>query len=104
MCYRINLKRQPLIVLAAPQRSNRRQLYDSFHEMISGTPRRRFFRKYTLLVVLPFFLASSGYGQSARVFKIGILTDAMVAWHTTTDGFRDGLKELDYVDLYGDTP
>jgi putative ABC transport system substrate-binding protein len=41
--------------------------------------------------------ASSAWGQGAKIFKIGILTDAMVPWHSTTEGFRDGLKELGYV-------
>ena len=29
---------------------------------------------------------------------IGILTDAMVPWHSSTEGFRDGLKEFGYVE------
>lgn len=33
-----------------------------------------------------------------RVFRIGILTSAWVPWHNQTRGFRDGLKELGYVD------
>jgi putative ABC transport system substrate-binding protein len=36
--------------------------------------------------------------QSAKVVKIGILTDAMVPWHTSTNGFRDGLKEFGYIE------
>jgi putative ABC transport system substrate-binding protein len=36
--------------------------------------------------------------RTAKVFKIGILTDAMVPWHTSTNGFRDGLKDLGYVE------
>ena len=35
--------------------------------------------------------------QAPRVFKIGILTDAMVPWHSSTEGFRDGLYALGYV-------
>jgi putative ABC transport system substrate-binding protein len=34
----------------------------------------------------------------SRVFRIGILTSAWVPWHNQTRGFRDGLKELGYVD------
>jgi putative ABC transport system substrate-binding protein len=36
--------------------------------------------------------------QAPRVYKVGILTDAMVPWHSSTEGFRDGLKELGYID------
>ena len=36
--------------------------------------------------------------QNPKVFKIGVLTDAMVPWHSTTEGFRDGLKEFGYVE------
>ena len=36
--------------------------------------------------------------QPPKIYKIGILTDAMVPWHSTTNGFRDGLKELGYVE------
>jgi putative ABC transport system substrate-binding protein len=67
--------------------------------MVPGNRHTRFFRTYmSLLVVLSFCLTSSVYAQSRKVFKIGILTDAMVPWHTTTEGFRDGLKELGYAD------
>ena len=38
------------------------------------------------------------WAQTAKVFKIGILTDAMAPWHTSTNGFRDGLKEFGYVE------
>jgi putative ABC transport system substrate-binding protein len=38
------------------------------------------------------------WAQSAKAVKIGILTDAMVPWHTSTNGFRDGLKEFGYVE------
>jgi len=36
--------------------------------------------------------------QPPKLARIGILTDAMVAWHSTTQGFRDGLKEFGYVE------
>lgn len=42
--------------------------------------------------------ASTAWAQAPRVFKIGILTDAMVPWHSTTEGFRDGLKGFGYVE------
>ena len=41
---------------------------------------------------------SSAGAETPKVFKIGILTDAMVPWHSTTEGFRNGLKELGYVE------
>jgi putative ABC transport system substrate-binding protein len=36
--------------------------------------------------------------QAAKVYRIGILTDAMVPWHSSTEGFRDGLKGFGYVE------
>jgi putative ABC transport system substrate-binding protein len=51
----------------------------------------------TLLVDL-FCPSSAAPAQAAKQFKIGILTDAMVPWHTSTLGFRDGLKEFGYVE------
>jgi putative ABC transport system substrate-binding protein len=50
------------------------------------------------LVVVLLCAASPAWAQVAKIFKIGILTDAMVPWHSTSEGFRDGLKELGYVD------
>ncbi|MBI3454815.1 MAG: ABC transporter substrate-binding protein [Candidatus Rokubacteria bacterium] len=32
------------------------------------------------------------------MFKVAILTDAMVPWHSSTTGFRDGLKEFGYAE------
>src|SRR3970282_1857901 len=55
-------------------------------------------RHSVLRVVVLLCAASSAWAQGAKIFKIGILTDAMVPWHSTTEGFRDGLKELGYVD------
>jgi putative tryptophan/tyrosine transport system substrate-binding protein len=43
----------------------------------------------------PTFAAAA---QTGKIFKIGIITDAMVPWHTSTNGFRDGLKEFGYVE------
>jgi putative ABC transport system substrate-binding protein len=51
-----------------------------------------------LLIVVLLCVASSAWAQRGKIFKIGILTDAMVPWHSTTEGFRDGLKELGYVE------
>jgi putative ABC transport system substrate-binding protein len=42
--------------------------------------------------------AHAALAKSPRLLKIGILTDATVAWHTSTNGFRDGLKEFGYVE------
>ncbi len=36
--------------------------------------------------------------QVGKVYRIGVLTDAMVPWHSSTEGFRDGLKEFGYVE------
>ncbi len=38
------------------------------------------------------------WAQVPKVFKIRILTDAMVPWHSTTEGSRDDLKEFGYVE------
>ena len=43
------------------------------------------------------FGASSAAAEG-KAFKVGILTTAMSPWHTETEGFRDGLKELGYID------
>ena len=57
----------------------------------------------SLAVIAPLIfgvLAASvaALAQTVKVFKVAILTDAMVPWHSTTEGFRDGLRELGYVD------
>lgn len=36
--------------------------------------------------------------QVGKVYRIGVLTDAMVPWHSSTEGFRDGLKGFGYVE------
>jgi putative tryptophan/tyrosine transport system substrate-binding protein len=36
--------------------------------------------------------------QVRKVYRIGILTDAMVPWHSSTEGFRDGLRALGYAE------
>jgi len=51
------------------------------------------------LVVAVLLAATSDAGaQAPKVFRIAILTDAMVPWHSSTEGFRDGLKEFGYVE------
>jgi putative ABC transport system substrate-binding protein len=42
--------------------------------------------------------ASVAAAQPPKFVKIGIVTDAMVPWHTSTEGFRDGLKEFGYIE------
>jgi len=42
--------------------------------------------------------ASASWAQQPKIFKIAVLTDAMVPWHSSTEGFRDGLKEFGYVE------
>jgi putative ABC transport system substrate-binding protein len=53
-----------------------------------------------VVVLLMNFFCPSSYAsaQTPKSFKIGILTDAMVPWHSSTNGFRDGLKEFGYVE------
>lgn len=41
---------------------------------------------------------SHAWSQDQKVVRIGILTDAMIPWHDSTMGFRDGLKDLGYVE------
>ncbi len=48
-----------------------------------------------LVFLCPTALAAA---QPPKFSKIGIVTDAMVPWHTSTEGFRDGLKEFGYVE------
>ena len=55
-------------------------------------------RVVPLAVALALAAAPAAWAQAPKVFKIAILTDAMVPWHTTTQGFRDGLKEFGYVE------
>jgi putative ABC transport system substrate-binding protein len=40
----------------------------------------------------------AAWAQTEKKFKIAILTDAMVPWHTSTNGFRDGLKEFGLIE------
>lgn len=51
-----------------------------------------------LIVALLLCPSPAAWGQAPKVFKIGILTTAWSPWHTTTEGFRDGLRELGYVE------
>ncbi len=51
-----------------------------------------------LAVALALAAAPAAWAEAPKVFKIAILTDAMVPWHSSTEGFRDGLKEFGYVE------
>jgi putative tryptophan/tyrosine transport system substrate-binding protein len=37
-------------------------------------------------------------GSPDTRFRIAVLTTAMSPWHTETEGFRDGLKQLGYLE------
>ena len=44
-------------------------------------------------------LPLTAYAQPAeKVYRIGVLSSAWSPWHSNTDGFRDALKELGFVD------
>jgi len=51
----------------------------------------------TLLVAIA-IVTSNAWSQGQKIVKVGILTDAMVPWHDSTTGFRDGLRDLGYVE------
>lgn len=58
---------------------------------------------YVSLLIVVFTLAALGLPPSplarpSKAVKIGILTSAWSAWHSNTEGFRDGLKERGYVE------
>ena len=61
---------------------------------------QKYFVLFVTLVSLMDLLywSTDASAQAAKSFKIGILTDAMVPWHTSTNGFRDGLKEFGYIE------
>ena len=47
---------------------------------------------------LALFHAPIAWSQVQKVFKVGVLTDGMVAWTSSAKGFQDGLKELGYIE------
>lgn len=51
-----------------------------------------------LVVAVVLGSAPAARAQAPKVFKIAIVTPAMVQWHSTTEGFRDGLKEFGYME------
>jgi putative ABC transport system substrate-binding protein len=46
-----------------------------------------------LLCVTP-----AAWAQAPKVFKVGIVTMAYAPWHSHTEGFRDGLKDLGFIE------
>jgi len=52
----------------------------------------------TLIIALLIFGAPPAGAQARKVFRVGILTMAYMPWHSYTEGFRDGLKELGFVE------
>jgi len=51
-----------------------------------------------VLVLLTASDADPAFARPTKPVKIGILTLAWVPWHTNTEGFRDGLKEIGYIE------
>ena len=66
----------------------------------TGTPRAS-----SICLLLTCLLSGTvlAWAQPPRVVKIGVLTLAMSAWHSHTQGFRDGLKELGFIEGKGVT-
>ncbi|MBI3127939.1 MAG: ABC transporter substrate-binding protein [Candidatus Tectomicrobia bacterium] len=54
-----------------------------------------FFMILALLAPVPLAAAQQPAG---KVWRIGILTSAWVPWHSQTNGFREGLSQLGYVE------
>jgi putative ABC transport system substrate-binding protein len=50
------------------------------------------------LLLAALSLPPSTPAQARKPVKIGILTTAWSPWHSNTEGFRNGLKELGYVE------
>jgi putative tryptophan/tyrosine transport system substrate-binding protein len=53
---------------------------------------------WVFLPALLYGTSDTWAAQTQKLSKIGILTDAMVPWHSSTEGFRDGLKDFGYVE------
>lgn len=60
--------------------------------------RRRVLPTVPLVIALLLCTSSAVWAQAPKIFKIGILTTAWSPWHTTTEGFRDALRELGYME------
>jgi len=52
----------------------------------------------TLVIALLLCGAAPVWAQAPKVFRVGILTMAYTPWHSHTEGFRDGLKDLGFVE------
>ena len=50
------------------------------------------------LVIAALAVPPSLLARPSKAAKIAILTTAWSPWHSNTEGFRDGLKELGYVE------
>jgi putative ABC transport system substrate-binding protein len=53
---------------------------------------------FAALFLMVLTLPPPSPAQSRKQARIGILTTAWSPWHSNTEGFRDGLKELGYVE------
>ncbi len=72
-----------------------------FITLLGGAARVRIKRTRTIWcsqLMAIVIVISTAWGQGLKVVKVGILTDAMVPWHDSTTGFRDGLRDLGYVE------
>src|SRR5919108_6570025 len=51
-----------------------------------------------VLIVAALGLPHTPAARPTKPVRIAILTSAWSAWHSNTEGFRDGLKDLGYVE------
>ncbi len=67
-----------------------------------GSPKREIWMSKTLAIggLLAFLLYALplGLAKEPEAFRIGILTTAWAPWHSNTEGFRDALEKLGYVE------
>lgn len=71
---------------------------DESQRRCSPTRTNRFLVPIIAGVVAGLVCGVAVWAQAPRVFRIGILTDAMMPWHSTTEGFRDGLVGFGYIE------
>ena len=67
----------------------------------NGSQRRVRLAALAVAIIIAGVLSSVPLSISApapKVLKVGVLTTAWSAWHSNTQGFRDGLKDLGYVE------
>lgn len=55
-------------------------------------------RLLVLIVALGAGVVAGQAQPSGKVWRIGVLTSSWSPWHSNTEGFRDGLKELGYLE------